>query len=203
MMMSQTMSQQEIIETAFWLIVDVLIIGTIIAVIIQAIMPKKKKNISRGKERGNWKNALSLSGFVRVEKTMNEEKQMVYRLYRGEKLQLEIFARKGNIWDNTSRVLLTNSNMSPENIMIDADGNVYGIEEKVMKNGRILEKVAVQFETGVGEESKPMYLTDYPNVIEFQTASNGVGIGIFTKNGLYNLELNQIVFAISKEEHHN
>lgn len=140
-----------------------------------------------------WTNGASVSGSTRVDSGVNSLGQSFYRFYNNGNLEVEIFTRNGNVWNNTTQTLLTTSNKDAGSLMIDSSYNVYGVSSQVVQSGRTLNDVAVQYDRYFTSDSTPRYLTEHPGVTGFQTDSNGIGIGIYTADGLYSIAEDRIV----------
>lgn len=135
------------------------------------------------------------SSFERVEISTNNAGQTVYKVYDGSYTpKLEIFARGGNIWNNTTQVLLTDSNKGATYVAVDSDLNVYGINQW---------GYAVKYRKNFEKQDVPPVLSDYPGVTGFKKDQNGFVIGIYTSSGLYDIEEDDIVSSSNTNYNYN
>lgn len=119
---------------------------------------------------------------TRVEVTTNEWGQDVYKVINSYgNVILDIRARGGNIWNETSQILYTSTNRSSKDVSIDSSLNVYGIStvNKFTKyrNGFQTGEVPVTLETLVA--------------VGFEENSNHFAIGFLTISGPCDLNGNR------------
>ena len=140
-----------------------------------------------------WTTGSTVSSSSGVEISVNNMGQTVYRVYSGGYLQLEIFAKNGNIWNNTMQVLLANgTNKGAAYVGIDHNYNVYGVTSQVV-NGKSYSEVGTRYSRYFANGSQPEYLVEYPGVTGFATDSTGFVTGIYTSRGLYSISQNSII----------
>lgn len=133
-------------------------------------------------------NSYYITDGNKVETSINSLGQTVYRVYQitnnQKSLIHEVFARSNNIWNNTTSVLLANgTNKSASYCGLDRNLNVYGIDTS---------SVAGRFKYGFTKWDTPERLTEHPGAYGFKYDDDGFIIGIYTSDGLYDIERDMI-----------
>jgi len=141
-----------------------------------------------------WTTGTSSSSYYvadgnKVETSINSVGQTVYRVYQitnGQKTLIqEVFARGLNIWNNTTSVLLANGiNKSASYCGFDRNLNVYGIDGL---------EIATKFKYGFTKLDEPERLTEHPGAEGFKYDDDGFIVGIYTRDGLFDIKSEQIV----------
>lgn len=121
---------------------------------------------------------------VRVTKNWNSVGQLVYTAYDSYgNVILDIRAREGNIWNQTTQVLCTSTNKGPEFIGISQELDVYGLTHSWNP---------MKYRNGFQSGEIPYVLSNV-YATSFCTNSNGVVTGVNTNNGVYNFQSNNLV----------
>ena len=116
---------------------------------------------------------------TRVQKSWNDAGQTVYTAYNSYgNVILDIRARGGNIWNETTKVLCTSTNKGPDFVGIAAELDVYGVN---------LETNPMKYRKGFQNGEVPYRLRDV-YATSIQTNSNGVTVGFNTNSGVYNID---------------
>jgi hypothetical protein len=109
---------------------------------------------------------------------INERGQTCYRVFSNYTMVLEVVARDGNIYNNTSQVLLTTSNSSASNVGIDSDLNVYSIGT----DGYVYKYI-----NGFTKETPVAVMNQYGKATSFTKNLQGFVTDIVMEQGNYNL----------------
>lgn len=120
------------------------------------------------------------SGYaVKVEKSWNDAGQTVYKAYNSYGgVILDIRARGGNIWNETTQVLCTSTNKGADYVGISKELDVFGINYA---------RNPMKYRNGFQNGEVPYVLSDVYTT-NFVTSSTGVVTGFYTDYGVYNLD---------------
>lgn len=130
---------------------------------------------------------------ARVKPYYNSNGQNVYEVYDAwGTLVMDIRTRNGNIWNETTKVLYTQTNKGPTYIGITPELEVYGLTQEFNASSY---SNPVKYRKGFLSGEIPYINTSLQvntnmQATGFQLDSNGFCIGIYTTNGVYNISSN-------------